>query len=318
MANDKDVLRQLRAFAWGFLSFPVGETSFSFEHDIAAHKTWGEQGEHLEATGVGSLVFDATIPFRNGIVPGPTENWKPSILYPDGLRAFVASMYRRDTLTLIHPEFGPVLCKPVRVRGKYDPNRRDGIDVEATWKQTMDDPDAPDPVSSDSPVEITGITLDLDVAAGSADALRALAPTLPAFTPDWTELLRQATGVVDQVGFAQRKVMGPLDQLSFRAANLINSLDRAGNSVTAWSVKNAAYRLNAAAEQLRQRITGHGRTGLSLYKVPAPTTLAAIAGFLHVPVAVILRLNPSLIADTVVPSGAVVRYPGPPQGLVFR
>jgi hypothetical protein len=309
MTNDKDVLAQLRAFEWGALSFPVGETDFSFEHDIASHKVWGEQGEHLEATGVQSLVFTAECIFRNGIVQGPNENWRPSILYPDGARAFVTSMYRRDTLKLVHPEFGPVLCKPVRVHGKYDPNRRDGIVIQATWKQTMDDPDAPDPIAATSPVDVSGVAFDLDVQASHVDALRKLAPTLPPFTPDWTELLRQATGAIDNFGRVGQKAFAPINQLAFRAGNLIASLDRAGNSVTAWPTKNAAYRLANAADDLQQTINGR-RRGTSSYTVLADTTLGALSAFLNIPVGVLMRMNPTLGGSMVVPRGAVVVYPG--------
>ncbi len=316
MASDIDVLAQLRTLQWGGLSIPCMHMHTGFDHDIKEHKVWGKDGAQLEGTGRNIIKTTATVPFRNNVSPAPGETWNPLPLYPIGMRAFFRKVADRKNDILVHPEFGEILCKVKSIGLTHKPDVRDGVDVDVEWWQTNGDPDAPDPINSPSGGRIGSLAADLDaITETDIDKLRAYI-TLPPFTPDLGEILREIGGLADTVTILSRNASGKLDQVAFRVNNLADSMNGAALTVDssarsastlAWPIKNAAIRIAVDIETRQAQLAAAGR-GVLVYLVTMNMTLANIAAALNRSSSEIMRMNPLLLRQAYVPVGTVVRY----------
>ncbi len=300
----EQMFKELLPFKWAFCSFPVSEMSIDLSQDIAEHKYWGKDGARLEATGRAPLVFTAKIPFRNGIFPGRGEQWAPSILYPDGYRAFLSAMADRTTRELQHPELGVIKCKPVSCKTNWSGGRRDGVDVDATWKETTEDGEE-SAIERDSPATGYVEAGELDGHLSSAE-LRKLAPKMPAYTPDLADTMRSIASFGDTISVFQKRATGRIDSLAYKVDRIAESMEGARNALT-WPVDLAAMRLADSLTRLRKELVASGRA-LVLYTVPVASTLGAIAPQLGVPIEELLRLNPHLGRSLTVRGGRVVKY----------
>lgn len=293
----------------------------SLGQDLVQHKFWGQDGASIEGTGRAPLVFTATIPFRNGIVPGKNERW--GILYPDEYRAFVAASAVKGSGTLTHPEFGEVVCRLERCESEWSAERRDGCDVEATWiEDTTREEDELD-LANSSPIT------DASEAAASLDSqLSDLSPkpALPEYEPDFGDFMRGITAISDQASLLQTKAGGKIDQIAFRAGQLGNSLQRlqtrtaqtvkellrpdqslAARVAMSWPMRQSTERLKSASRDMRKTILASGKP-IVFYRVPKDATLAAIAIDTGAPLSDLMRLNPSALRSASVPEGSLIRH----------
>lgn len=293
----------------------------SLGQDLVQHKFWGQDGASIEGTGRAPLVFTATIPFRNGIVPGKNERW--GILYPEEYRKFVVAGSERGTGTLTHPEFGEVKCRLERCETEWSAERRDGCDVEATWvEDRIDELDSVN-LHDASPVQQADLAaLDLDAQLTSLTPK----PELPEYKSDFGDFMRGVTAISDQATLLQTKAGGKIDQIAFRAGQLGNSLQKlqtrtaqtvrellhpdqslAGRVAMSWPMRQSTERLKSATRDLRKTILASGKP-IVFYRVPKDTTLAAIAIDTGAPLSDLMRLNPSALRSASVPEGSLIRH----------
>lgn len=303
MAGIGDLFKQLLPFTWADCSFPVLEMRLSITQDLAEHKYWGQDGAKLEATGRQALVFDAKIPFRNGIFPGRGEAWDPFPLYPTGFRAFLARMAERKTRTLGHPELGPIKCKPRSCVVQWQGGRQDGVDVDASWVETYDEAQ-----------EYQLPTIEAIVAAGTlddalkSDQLKKLAPKLPKFDPTLADTVRAISALGDRVSIMEKRAAGRIDNLAYQANTISDSMEGARNALT-WPVDRAAVRLADALTRLKQEIVASGKT-LVLLTVTTDLALTALVPQAGGDLGALLRLNPRYARTGIVRAGQVLKYFG--------
>lgn len=295
---------KLLPFKWRDTEVPVTSVRFSLAHDLVEHKYWGRDGARIEDTGLAPIRISARIPLGNHIYPGATETWKPGKLYPTAFRQLLLDFSKRTDGRLQHPEFGTLICKAERFDCELDAGKRDFTEVEATWVETISDDLVARPRLS--PVN------DLALAAGDLDAsdadLRALAPQLPEYKTSLTDLARAVQSVGDQATILQQRAAGSIDSLVYRAQQIQASIDRAKDART-WPATQAVERLKEASYGLREKLLQAGRD-IGLRVTPQDMTLAGIQAWLPDSTGMndVIRLNPSLVRQPVVPAGTPVRY----------
>lgn len=124
-----DALGTLLQLSWRGIEVPCQANSIDPKQRIVEHKQWGVQASHVENTGRDSARFSFKIPFRGGI-SGCTD------LYPTRFRDFFNACLDGSAGKLIHPEFGELDACVESHPVSYDPNRRDGCDMDVVWIET--------------------------------------------------------------------------------------------------------------------------------------------------------------------------------------
>jgi len=327
-----DILEQLLPCSWTGVNrprieFPVTTITLSMDQDLAEHKFWGVDGVQVEATGRNSLVFEATIPFRNGIVPGKSENW--GILYPTAFRQFLTACADRATGILVHPELGEFTCKVKSLRTSLTGERRDGVDVTVTWVETLFPEDISNiEDSSNSPVanaEISALSLDSNL-----DQLTTVDAKykLPVYAPTFADSVNQLTSITDRISLQEQRYVGVIDKVSYRlnqiedsvtrvvtpprtsVKSIINPNPQATNkaiATLAWPIRASIGQLRNTLNDVVKKILQTGQK-IIFYRVPSPVTLAGVSVSTGAGIVDLMNLNPSLVGQPFLQTGTMVRY----------
>lgn len=323
-----DILSQLSAFSWTSggdgvkIEFPVSEMTMGFTHDMKEHKFWGLDGAEVEATGRNPLAFTAKCLFSNHITPGPNEHF--SVLYPSEFRKFILGTSDRATGILNHPEFGPISCKTVSVHVDWRAGLRDGCAVDAAWIETLDQDTLSKVNNNKSPVN------NVQTFAGDLD--RQLGGTIfasePAFKPDFVDSITSILSVTDQVGIQSARIVGKIDNLSYRLNQIKNSVSFAitpprtsvasivnpdpsqtNRALTTmyWPIRQSVNQMQSSLEAFKEKLLETGKP-IVFYRVPKTTTLAGVTVATGASIFDIMNLNPSLMSKAYLPTGTLVRY----------
>lgn len=308
MADTSDVnslFAQLLEYQWKGVSFPTTSFMLTLRHDLAQHRYGDRDGANIESTGRAPLQFDASIPFLNGAVPGRGETW--GILYPTQYRKFIEVASVGSTGVLQHPEFGEVPCKLEGCRTVWSAERRDGVVVECTWLETIQDNDRSFALEPSPVGEALLSATDLD---GQIQQITPAFPTQPQFQPSFAQTLRSITAVSDQIGLLAQRQAGQIGAVQYRLNVLQQSIDNIvpqqpttvkqtlfpdqtlkARACLNWPMRGTIEQMRAAVSDLRQVLGATGRPVL-LYVVPIDMTLAAIAQNTKNDVRDIIKLNP--------------------------
>jgi prophage DNA circulation protein len=299
-----DVLSQLFAFKWRDVEVPISKMRFSLAHDLVEHKYYGVNGARVEDTGLAPIRIHATITLTNGIVPGQNEHWSAGDVY-GLLRPFIIAFSKRETGILWHPEFGGIACKAEHLDIDWDALKRGGCEAEASWVENIDDDVAhqiaPSPVAA-----MQGAAADLD---GSVEDIRDLVPSMPVYSESLESLMDKVTSSFDQISLATSRLTAPLNRVVYRVQQIQDAADRAKNALT-WPITMNAETVKASAGGLRKQLAEANRE-IGLYRVPGDTTLAGVTmQIVDADLVDIIRLNPDLMRQPLIPTGTVVRYFG--------
>jgi hypothetical protein len=288
---------------WRDVSFPVTSFQLVGSHDLAQHKKPDQDGARIEATGRNPLQFRATIPFRNGATPAPSEHW--GVLYPTTWALFIAAMADRATGTLQHPSFGKVPCKPVTFESMLSAQVRDGEDVTAEWIECNKDEDDSNNQFAGGFILASGVLecADLDTALTVSPIAKA--------DPDngkisFLDAITKITAVVDTASLLAQKEFGVIDRIVYRLDNLEFAIRSAGDPQN-WPMKQSINRIRAALERIRASALAT-KQDISIYITPGATTLASLAPKLKTKVTDLIHLNPALVASARVEEQTLVRY----------
>jgi uncharacterized protein YoxC len=313
MAESSDLFEQLLAAKWRDVEFPISRHRMSIAHDLVEHKYWGVDGARIESTGLAPIRFTFTAPLLNYINPGRSEKW--AALYPNQFRALLAAFQKKEIGELQHIEFGAIKCKAERFDADWDASRRGGVDVELSFVQTIET-GADVLLNSTTPIQVVDIgAAELDDEKTKADlkslllaAGLALPPYLMDNTPDLSTTLNKIKGAIDQVTIAGSRVTGQLDAIEYQVDRLAQSVD-AAKSATTWPVTQNIERIKEAVHDLHQNLHNTSKA-IALFTVPNDTTLAGVVQQLpgEARVSDVIKLNPALMRNPIVPRGTVVRY----------
>lgn len=299
-----DVLAQLLGPSWRGIPFPLVRLHNGGSNDLVEHKRPDQDGFHVEATGANNLVFAATIPFRNGVLAGPSELWNGRTLYPDVFRAFLLACADKSTGELIHPELGQINVKCRRFDWEYDANRRDGCDFDVEWIQSLDEGEFIGSISEPSPVSAAvalATQLDSDVAALSPPP-----PELVPYTASFSDMMRSLQAIPDTAALLSKQIGGVFHKIAAKIDALEDAMVRL-NNVRYWPIVEGLEHLRSSIFDL-EKTFGKDHKVIREYVVMRRTTLATLARLLGQKIDDLIRLNPLLVEDLNVPAGARVKF----------
>lgn len=301
-----DVLSQLLEMKWRDVGFPVTEFTTSVAHDLAVHKWPDRDGAHVESTGRQPLTFRASIPFKNGVHPGPGETWGKQFLYPTVFRNFLTAFATRTSGFLQHPELGLIRCKPHTAEIKWGATSRDGCEVQASWIESLDDTvtEFQDILASKSPVA------DLILQADELDAQVATYPntglSVEVRSFSFVEAIKNITKSFNAITLASAKYGGYINHVSYRVSLLEDSVIRLRDN-TAWPIIQSCERMKSSLHDLKKTALTTGRR-IAFHTVDRSSTLAALTVITRGTVKDLLTLNPQLGRAPVISKGTIVRY----------
>lgn len=298
-----DILTQLLGFKWRGISFPVNEMTLTLRQDLVPHKFFNRDGADVEATGRAPLEISATIPFRNGVVPGLSEDYR--ILYPDTYRAFLVAMADKSIGPLTHPELGDMQCRPEQCSTNWTGTKRDGVDVTSSWMETTEfDDSLQSALAGASPIaeaEYAALSLDTQFRLSAADL-----PKTPEYKPDLADTMRQISAMGDQMSIASNRVTGRIDALTYRIKNIKRSFARTNNPKN-FPVQQAIERMESALRDVPKALSA-GRRSVSYYRAPRDITMSGLAILIPARLPELIKLNPRLLGSPVVPVNTAVQF----------
>ncbi len=124
-----DELGDMLPLTWRGIEAPCQQNDISVQQRNVEHKQYGVKASHVENTGRDSARFSFRVMFRSGI-----QGYGG--LYPDKFTKFFDACLDGSVGKMQHPEFGELDCKVDNFKVNYDPNRRDGVDIDVTWIET--------------------------------------------------------------------------------------------------------------------------------------------------------------------------------------
>jgi hypothetical protein len=275
--------------------FPVVSWSFGFDHAQAQHLYVDRDAGIIEATGRNPARYQFNAVFRAGLMDR-------TLIYPDLWRLFVAACSDRSTATLVHPELGEVSAKCVRCHTSYDPNRRDGVDVDLEFVEASSTEDELDSVlKAKSPTSSLGAALDLDSALGSIPNM----PELPEeLGPSALESIRKLSGAIASVKAGVGNIAGTIDSYLSALTQLqeeIASLD----DPSSWPAIEACERLFVSLLEVADDATRKSKP-VAPVVVAATASPSAVADFFRMKLDDFLALNPRVASRTEVEAGTEV------------
>lgn len=304
----RDTFSQLREYKWRSIAFPTTTFEVTLRHDLVQHKYPSKDGADVEAVGRAPLEFSAKIPFRNGIGGGPSETWQQNRkpLYPDQFREFFKACADRETGVLEHPEFGKVVCRIENAKTVWDATRRDGVDVDVVWVETIDIESLESLLAQPSPVSnAISNALALD------DAIKTRNPAVPkqdtTYKPDFADTMRGLQGISDQFQVLNARVAGKINSTLYRIDSLKSSVEKSAD-VKDWPILQAIENLKAAANDIRTELVRSNRKTVVFYVAPKDMTLGAVSNETGAAIGDLVVLNPRLVSSPVIERGTTIRY----------
>jgi prophage DNA circulation protein len=300
-----DALGNLRQIRWRGIAFPIANLRTQIAQRLAPHEMPDVDGERQEGMGRKAIAVSGRALFLNyGTAFDRTGNSDP--LYPTVHRAFLEAMADKTTGELVHPELGPMNCKPATADSSLDGGLRDGAVVECSWVETLTD-DEVDVLGTTTPLAaIPTAAADLDAEIARLRILQIKnAHKLPAATfADLTRSITRAAGTVGAISHrASRAGSNVIKQL-----NDVRSALSSARSNTTTAAMRALERLESAVHAASLTQFAGGKK-LKAYVVPdADTTLGALARRFGMTVDDIVRLNPRLVGSPRIPRLSLVRY----------
>jgi hypothetical protein len=312
-----DALKDLQPSYWksgnrDAVHFPLSSCKTSFDHDMAEHRYFGVDGAELEPTGRAPLVFQCTIPFIEGISPGPKEKW--TNLYPYGYRYFLSATADRARGLFNHPELGEIACRVKSFDSELNPSGRGGQIVNVTFVETRVPGDQPG--AYDDTFDVQGVAANLNASAAN---LKLLLPKKEQEDFDWEKAIREIQSIGDRVTVASARAKGKISNVLARVNAVQDSFDRARDSSTDVDfARRTAQIVNhtvlrevekvGAAASAAQKILNQQRRVVNVYLTTSVASLASIAVTLAVPIDDLISLNSAAARSYEVPRGFPIRY----------
>jgi DNA circularisation protein N-terminus len=303
----RDLYALLPNVSWRGIPFPVESLENDLSQMHVEHYFVYKDGCHIEATGRNALVFQARIPFHNGIIPGPGESWNGQILYPDLFRKFLAACIDRTSGELRHPDFGAVQCKARNVKWRYAGGMgRDGATIDVSWHETTDNGDNLAKATSEASPIAAAIAAADAIDANLAVKRESKAPADKTFMQSLGDSLGKRFSFGDSTR-AYNDGTGSLGDIKRNNDNLASGLD-AKNDVNDWRLRQSSEDLRAATFSLSANPNTDATQSIQGHTTENPTTVPLLAVKLNTSTQSLISLNPSLATQSRVPSGTKVLF----------
>lgn len=294
-----DIARNLLQASFRAVEFESGAWTFGFDQAHAAHLYPDRDAGFIEGSGRNPATYTFTAYFRNGI------GGMKDILFPTRWQKFVGAMADRTTGTLQQPALGKLKVKPVRCETTFDPEKRDGVDVQCSFIETSD---AEDELSAllkgASPMAVA------IAAAGDVDAACAIITPKPEYpeslSPSLLDTMKGISGSLDMF----KRGIGNIGAGIDNTLGGINSLAHSVESLSANdpNIVHAIRSINRAFDALVNVASTATTSGKKITRatVKGDATMDAVAGFFAMSVDELGRLNPRLGLKSRVFKGTII------------
>lgn len=283
-----DVLGGLLALSWRGIEVPCQQIGMDGSHRLTEHNQYAAQGGYQENGGRVASSFTFRIPFRNGIV-----GWET--LYPGTYREFLDALLDPTTGDLNHPEYGLLACKAASWSVVWDPQKRDGCDLDVTWKEHNDGSGLEDAemfvgvVADAATFDLEARELDVGYDDGSGSSI--------------VDVLG---GLQGQLELLQLSVGDQLTKIT-NTINAVNDMVDALEKLTdpkAWGVADAGKKILASLNALAENVSVPGKikkVAIKINDTRGPAT--QVAGKWGMSSDDFLKLNPSTAITGTVEEG---------------
>lgn len=287
MTELQDQFSQLPHLSWrGEDLLPVLERDHEFAHEGADHAVIYRNGVAVEQTGAGARLFSYTIPFREGITKGPYGG-----LFSRTMLKFWRAFHDdKSPGPLYDPIYGPITCVPQRWNERTDINRRDGVDVQVTFKEHV-------------PVETTETAASPTLDSLQTDAQRldeeVAAVEWPIQQPPpaaSADPLSIAAGVVQQGNFAVSRTKAAVHEVAMRMGEIEDAAAVAESNAVpgAGALRRSARSARLKATKVANAPPRDAASELVQIAIDTPKDLVTMARDLSVTVAELIAWNPFL------------------------
>lgn len=300
MAYRLDAARKLLKPTWREIEFVPTTWDFSFDQAHATHLYPDRDAGYVESTGRNPAKYQFTALFRLGL-SGEED------IFPGRWQKFVAACADRSTGVLTHPLLGTVKVKCASCSTKFDPNRRDGVDVDVSFVETSDAEDElSDLLNGASPITVaTSSARDLDAEVADVSP----EPKYPeSLSPSALETMRALSGTVDQfkrgvgnIGSAIDTVLGGLEEF----AETLSRVGELGSDPNVAKALRSVSRCSDALIDLSLTVTSKGKP-ITQATVQADSAADSVATFFGMKLDDFLRLNPRVASKPRVSRNTVV------------
>lgn len=288
-----DALGTLLPLTWRGLEVPCQHNEVDVKQRTVEHRQYGVQASHVENTGRDSARFSFKCLFRAGIKGYTT-------LYPQRFRDFFNACLDGSAGKLVHPEFGELDARVDTFKTSYDPNRRDGVDLDVVWIETNED---------DFVLEQSYLMADAINNASFLDNASPAADIPPYDDGSGMSLSETLKSIQGALLLAQLDVAACMAQIS-NAINAVNDMIDFASGLTnpaASPIVQAAKMVEAALERLLQTLPGTRSVRTVSQRIaPKNDTVSGAAASYGMSMEDWFSLNPRTAASGTVARGDIV------------
>lgn len=301
MSALQDQFAQLPHLTWREkIILPVSERSHEFAHEGADHAVIYRNGVAVEQTGAGARVFSYTSPMREGITRGPYGGLFSSTL----LKLWRSFHDDKSPGILYDPIYGPVLCVPQRWAEATDIQKRDGVDVQFSFKEHTPD-DGTNDAANPSLDSLTTDAQRLDEAVAQVPwSTWAGAQQQP--PPEAvSDPLTIGAGLIQQGNWMVARSKAAVSDVAYRMKEVEDSSSEAeANGIPgAGILRQDARRGRLHATKVANAPPRSTAAAVIQVTTSAPRDLFASAKALGMTLQGLIELNPRLALDPNVPAG---------------
>lgn len=292
----EDVLQKMPRAQWRGQEIHVLSMSFSFDQEHIEHKYPDRDSGFIEATGRNPALYTFQLTFDNGNGLAIEEQ------YPKAWREFVGNMADRSMGTLQHPELGPVKCKPKTCATQWDPTKRSGVTVDATFIESSDEEDELAKLLQKGAEYTAQFEAGfLDGAIGDVSP----APTIPsALKPSLLDSVKQLSGSIAQAKAGIGNVAGLVESYANAVGDLADQIDSLNEPLYA-PILESLRRLFDATIDLGKSVKQLARP-VTLVTVRRAAPIAEVAKTFGNTIEDFLTLNPAAATRTSLPANEPV------------
>jgi prophage DNA circulation protein len=280
----------------GLPSVPCRMVGLDFEHSLPVRSYPYVDGDGHDHTGRRSATMPVQLLFLNTLVleqPGV-------ILFPSVFNQWLERLLDGRSGNLEHPIFGNRRARVQRGSVPLVAEVRDGVIVDVTFVETLDEPEQQIPFSGPE----ASVAASAIAAQAACDAAGI---AYPDGTPDEPDLLTAARAAIAKVESRITRVEGKIRQVQGKIVRMIDDAERLNNHAMYAAYDNLVT-LWAALNDLKDRLPGRVQRAVGEAVTQTGASIDALGRRHGNTVEDMMELNPQLLADPSIPKGTRYKY----------
>lgn len=280
----------------GLPSVPCRLVGLDFEHSLPVRQYPYVDGDGHDHTGRRSATMPVQLLFWNTLVleqPG-------MVLFPTVFNEWLTRILDGSAGNLEHPIFGNRRARVARGSVQLVPDVRDGVTVDVTFIETLDDPE--------QQIAFTGPDVSATAAAIAAQAACDEAGiAYPDGTPDEPDLLTAARAAIASAESRITAAEGKINQVQGKVMRMVDDAERLNNHAMYAAYDNLVT-LYASLNDLKSRLPGRIQRAVGEGVTQSATSIDGLARRHGNTVEEMMNLNPQLLAEPVIQRGTPYKY----------